>query len=226
VFVAMTLLIGGWYYARNLIGWGYLYPHGLQTHKIMFSMPPGSRDVSDYFRIPIAIWTDPQVLAPGLVYSVWGSTYVTAWFDGHRHFLPTDNGTVTRIGAVILTLALLPTAAFFAGLLRGLRRALRSAGGPDALFLLIVAVTLAGYSIFVWRNPWFPVLKASFLLGLSVPFSYYTSEVLADWTRSGRVRSAAVWVILIALTVAIAGTFTFSELFWNMDHMKKPGVVW
>ena len=225
-FVVTALLIGGWFYARNWIGWGYIYPHGLQTHKIMFTMPPGDRRVSDYLRIPMETWTDPQVLAPGLLRSVWGSTYVTTWFDGHRHFLPTQSRAVTLAGTIILTLALLPTAAFAVGLRRGLKRALRSPRGPDTLFLLIVAITLAGYALFVWRNPWFPVLKASFLLGLSVPFSYYTSEVLADWTRGGRVRSAAVWAILIALSVAIAGTFSFSELFWNMDHMKKPGVVW
>ena len=36
----------------------------------------------------------------------------------------------------------------------------------------------------------------------------------------------AVWSALAILTVLISGTFSFSELFWNMDHMKKPGVVW
>jgi 4-amino-4-deoxy-L-arabinose transferase-like glycosyltransferase len=226
ILVAMTLLVGGWYYARNWIGYGYLYPHGLQTHKIMFTMPPGERTLADYVRVPLTTWTDPQVLDPDLLHSIWGTTYVTLWFDGHRHFLPTDNDRVTRVGTLILLLALLPTAAFAVGLARGLRRALRSPRGPDALFLLIVAITLAGYVLFTWRNPWFPVLKASFLLGLSVPFSFYASEVLADWTRGGKLRSALVWALLIALVVSISATFTFSELFWNIHHMKKPGVVW
>jgi hypothetical protein len=148
------------------------------------------------------------------------------WFDGHRHFLPTDNERVTRVGTLILLLALLPTAAFAAGLVRGLRRARRSPSGPDALLLLIVAITLIGYALFTWRNPWFPVLKASFLLGLSVPFSFYASEVLDAWTRAGGIRSALVWAVLIGLVVSISATFTFSELFWNIHHMKKPGVVW
>ena len=105
-------------------------------------------------------------------------------------------------------------------------RAIRSSAGPDTLFLLMIGITFAGYCAFVWRNPWFVVLKASFMLSLSVPFAYYASEVLADWTRAGRARAGLVWVVLAALIVCVVLTFTSSEQFWNMRHMTKPGVVW
>jgi type VI protein secretion system component VasK len=94
------------------------------------------------------------------------------------------------------------------------------------MLVLSVAITLAGYVLFTWRNPFFAVLKASFVLSLSVPFAYYTSEVLDDWMRRSDANRIAIWTVLTVLTVLISATFTFSELFWNMDHMSKPGVVW
>jgi len=222
----VTMAVGGWYYARNYIGWGYIYPHGLEIHKIMFDMPPGERHIADFFRFPLAVWRDPQALDPDLLRSVWGTTYVSAWFDAYRHFLPTHNVNVTRAGSVILSLALLPTVAFLVGAGRGLRRAVRDASWPDTIFILIIALTLAGYCRFAWKNPWFVVTKASYLLSLSVPFAYYASEVLTDWAHARGWRGAVVWGVLVCLAVAIACAFTFSDLFWSMDPMKKPGVVW
>ncbi len=226
ILVLMTALVGGWYYARNLLQYGYLYPHGLQTHKIMFTMPPGVRHLSDYFYLPLATWTDPQVLHPDLLRSVWGSTFASMWFDGHRVFLPRDVPAVTRAGTFILTLALLPMSALAVGIWRGVKRALTSPKNPDTLFLLIGGITIAGYLYFTWRNPWFVTLKASFLLSLSIPFAFYTSETLDRWLHRKGPGKIVVAGVLIALTLAITCTFTYSEIFWNTHHMTKPGVVW
>lgn len=218
--------VGGWFYVRNWIGWGYLYPHGLEVHQIMFSMPPGQREWLDYLRIPLATWSDPQVLNPDLLRSVWGSTYLTWWFDGHRAFLPTQTPLVSRLGSAILVLALLPSAAAVAGAVRGVQRVLRGAAGPDALLTGLIGLSLAGYVAFTWRNPWFATCKASFLLGLSLPFAYYASETLDDWMRRDARLRLALWCVLAALTALILFTFTSQEVFWSMDHMEKPGVVW
>lgn len=226
VLVLLTVLIGGWFFARNLVEYGYLYPHGLEVHKIMFSMPPGDRQIWDYLRIPLATWTDPQLLHPSLLRSVWGSTFVTMWFDGHRVFLPTNTPVVTHVGTAILLLALLPTAAFAVGFTRGVKRMLRGGRRPDTILILITAITLSAYVLFTWRNPWFAVHKASFMLSLSLPFAYYASAVLDDWTHKNPLIRFAVWSVLAILAVLISGTFSFSELFWNMDHMSKPGVAW
>ena len=199
----VTALVGGWYFARNLIEYGYLYPHGLEPHKIMFKMPPGVRQLWDYLYIPLATWTDSDVRHPDLLRSVWGSTYATMWFDGHRAFLPRDVPAVSRAGTLILTLALLPMSAFAVGLWRGVKRALASPRNPDTLYLLIGGITIAGYILFTWRNPWFVTLKASFLLSLSLPFAFYTSETLDRWLRRGGVGAILVAAILLALTLAI-----------------------
>ena len=90
-------LFGGWYYLWNLYAYGYLYPHGLEVHSVMFRMPPGEREILDYLRFPISTFTDPQLLSPSLLRSVWGSTYVTLWFDGHRSFLPNESAIVRSL---------------------------------------------------------------------------------------------------------------------------------
>lgn len=211
VLLAVALLVGGGWYLRNLLSYGFIYPQDLAVHQIMFVMPPGERELLDYLRVPLATFTDPQLMAPGLLRSVWGSTYVTVWFDGHRHFLPKDGALLQFLGASILLLALLPTAAFAVGLVRGTRRALQSPRAVDTPLLLLVAATLAGYVLFSWQNPWFAVLKGSFLLALAVPFAFYASEVLIRWARPGA-RAALVWSVLGALFLAVTVTFTIGPV--------------
>lgn len=225
--VMSVLAVGGWFFVRNWILYGYLYPHGLEVHRVMFTMPPGVRHLSDYLSFPLAIWTNPQVLDRDLLRSVWGSTYVTAWFDGHRAFLPHGVPLVDRVGGVLLVLGLLPTAAFLVGVVRGARRVLAQRSAADVALLLLIGLTLVGYVLFSWRNPFFAVLKASFLLGLSVPFAFYASEVLDGWIGRGeRVAGRAVMTVLLAGALLVAATFTQSRLLWNMDHMQRPGMVW
>jgi hypothetical protein len=223
IFGTTASLFGGWYYLWNLYAYGYLYPHGLEVHAVMFQMPPGVRGFFDYLWIPVATFADPQLLSPKLLHSIWGSTYVTIWFDGHRSFLPRDSISVTRLGTAMLCLALVPTAAFFVGLSRGARRWMRDASGSDLVLVSLVVATLLGYVVFTWQNPWFAVLKGSFLLGLSVPFSFYASEVLADWTRDRSFRSATVLACLGLLAVLSIGAFTYGVVF---SKLEIPGLEW
>jgi hypothetical protein len=221
----VALLVGGWFYARNRIVYGYFYAQDLPQHARMHTMPPGSRGAADYLRVPLATWTDPQMLNPDLLHSVWGCTYASLWFDAHRHFLPRESAAVTRAGTAILLLALVPSAAFAVGFVRGIRRAL-AAPGPDTVLVLLVLFTLAGYALFTWRNPWFAAVKGSYLLGLSVPFAYYASEVLAGWSRLGGARGIAVWTALGALAISVAAAFTFGGPFWSFEHLEYPGMRW
>jgi hypothetical protein len=223
VFGIAAALVGGWFYARNQALYGYLYPQDLSLHEIMFTMPPGDRELLDYVRIPLDTWRDPQVLSPDLQRSIWGTTYASLYFDGHRHFLQREGEDVKRAGQILLILALVPMLAMFTGLIRGLRRAFREPCGPDTPLLLLVGATLAGFVVFTWNNPWFAAVKASYLLGLCVPFAFYASEGLAKWTEGNRVRSSAVGAILAALFLAVALTFTFGPIFHKTDGL---GLLW
>lgn len=224
VFGLVAVTIGAWPYVRNRIEYGYFYPQSLAVHEIMFSMPPGERSVTDYFRFPLATFSDPPVIAPEMLHSVWGTTYLTLWFDGHRVILPRSEIRVRRVGTLMLLLGLLPTLAFAAGLGRGVRRAVESPGGPDTLMIAIVVLTLAGYVLFTWKNPWYATLKGSYMLGIAAPFALYTSEALADWGKPPPAwRATIVWLALAALLTTSALTFTV-----NLVYTKRegPGFVW
>jgi len=216
-----ALLAGGWFPARSLLATGSPQPIGLPAHVGMLALPPGERALGDYLRVPLATFLDPQLLNPDLLRSVWGSTFATVWFDGHRYFLPREDRAVSWLGGVTLLLALLPTAAFAAGLARGARRLRRARSAADLPLLLLTALTIAGYAFYTWRNPWFVVVKGTSLLGLSLPFSYYASETLADWLR-GRFRRQLA-AALLALAVCVALSCTFDLVF---EKTEVSGLPW
>ena len=221
VLVAVAAVVGGWFYARNLLVYGYLYPQDLAVHAVMFEMPPGERSVLDYVRLPLATFTDPQLLNPDLLHSVWGSTYATLWFDGHRHFLPSSAGAA-RAGTALLVLALLPTAAFFDGALRGALRWWREPTPRDGVLLALLGATLGGYVAFTWSNPWFATLKGSYLLGSSVPFAYYASESLERWAGRSPWPARLVYGALALLFTGVALVFTIGVVFTKADATGLP----
>lgn len=232
VVAIVALLVGGWFYGRNLALYGYIYPQNLATHELMFDMPPGERHVGDYLRVPLATFTDPQVLNEDLLRSIWGSTYVTLWFEGHGHFMPKNEPAVARLGTALLVLALLPTVACVIGFFRGVRRAVEDPRSPDVPMVSLAVLTLLGYVVFTWNNPWFATVKASYLLGISIPFAYFASDVLADWTRttgSERAgdRAVAIWAILAALLALIIAAFTTDIGLWDLTpDGALPGLQW
>ena len=223
LFLGTGLLVSGWYYGWNWVTHGYVYPHGLEAHALMRNMPPGHRELLDYVRFPLSLFTDPQLLDPRLLRSVWGSTFATLWFDGHRHFLPAGGELVGAVGGAMLGLALVPTAAFLLGFGRALLRLLRGAGHGDAPLVLAVLFTAAGYVVFTWQNPWFAVLKGSYLLGLSVPFGVYAGEELVRFVRRGAAARLLAAGSLAALFALTAVTFTQGLVF---EKEEPPGLPW
>ncbi len=223
VLCVVALAVGGWYYARNWFNFGYLYPQSLPVHEVMFTMPPGVRMAADYFRLPLATFTDPQLLAPDLLRSIWGSTYATLWFDGHRMFLPARDPAVSLLGGALLFLALIPSLAFALGIFRGMLRALRAPGSGDLPLLFLIAITLAGYVLFTWQNPTFAVLKGTYLLGLSIPFAFYASEVLSGGLRKAGPSRTGLAVALALLLALVVAACSFGVFF---DKLELAGLHW
>lgn len=221
-FGGAAALLGGWFYLHSLASHGYLYPHGLSVHSMMFDMPPGSRTLIDYLYVPLAAFGPAQASDAPLLHSVWGSFWVSLWFDSHRHFLPLRAPGLGAAAHVLLVLGLVPAAAFAVGLLRGARRALEGSG-PDRLLVGTTVLLLAGFVAFTWRNPWFVTVKASFLLGLSAPYAVYASETLAGWMRAGRRRERTLAAVLALSCAASAVTFSYHAVFRKAE---LPGTEW
>jgi hypothetical protein len=223
ILVAVALVVGGWFYAHNWLEYGYIYPHRLDAHAVMGTMPPGSRTLADYVRVPLATFTDPRMLSPDLLHSVWGTTFVTLWFDGHRHFLPRSDAEVLDIARTLVALGVVPFLAFAWGVVRAARRLREGANGIDPILLSLLALTLVSFAAFTWRNPWFATVKASHMLGLCIPFAYYASDALSAWTRPDRWSRVPVLIAVGLLIFMTAIVFTHGLAFVKADD---PGMQW
>ena len=87
----------------------------------------------------------------------------------------------------------------------------------------MTVLSIAGYIFFTYNNPWFATLKAGSLLGLSIPFAWWSSQTLARWiSRPGLLRwTVVVW--LATLGIAVTLTFTTGLIFEKIDG---PGLPW
>ncbi len=222
VFAGTAGLAGGWFTLRSWWLYGYLYPHGLPAHQVMFEMPPGSRSLFDYLYVPFSVFWNPNPLAPDLLHSVWGTTYASIWFDAHAHFLPTTG--VAAVASLLLLLGSIPTAAFLVGFVRRLREAAFGGGSPStALLVGYAGVVLAGYVAFTWRNPWFVTVKGSFLLSLLLPYAWWTSDTLDRWFAKGKAVRALLGTLLCVLFLLVHFVFAYDVWF---EKNEFPGLQW
>ena len=216
---ALALAIAAPYYARNLIAFGTPfelsrgYPLVAEVER---GQPPGARSWRDFARISPKIFSDPNPLAPHMYRSVWGSAYVNLWADLYRESdvaraLEAEREERRSTRALAL-LGLLPSGLALAGcwlalrdLARGRRRALWTAS------LLLSAATLGSFGLFAWRVPIWSALKASYLLGLSLPFALFLCRAIEELLGGGRRRTCAALsaglaaVALAASAVAVDG---------------------
>jgi tetratricopeptide (TPR) repeat protein len=172
--------------------------------------PPGVRRLRDFVTLTPRVFSDPNPLAPHMYRSVWGSVYVNVWADLYRESdvaraLEAEREERRSTTALAL-LGLLPSGLALAGaglalrdLMRGRRRALWTAP------LLLSAATLVSFGLFAWRVPIWSALKASYLLGLSLPFALFLCRAVEELMERGRRRTCAALAAGLA-TVAVAAS--------------------
>ncbi len=210
---ALALAIAAPYYARNLVAFGTPfelsrgYPLVAEVER---DQPPGARGWRDFTRLSTRIFSDPNPLAPHMYRSVWGSVYVNVWADLYRESdvsraLEAEREERRSTTALAL-LGLLPSGLALAGaglalrdLMRGRRRALWTAP------LLLSVFTLGSFGLFAWRVPIWSALKASYLLGLSLPFALFLCRAVEELMERGRRRACAALAAGLA-AVAIASS--------------------
>src|SRR5262245_10777147 len=179
VLAATALVLASPYYARNLRAFGTPFQLSRAfplVARVERDQPPGRREVLDYLRFPPALFLDPNPLAPHLLRSVWGSAYLNVWADTYRESdveraLEAERGE-RRATTWMALLGLLPTALAGSGALLAARDARRGRRRDVYLPLAVQALAALGaFVAFTWRVPLWSALKASYLLGLSLPFA-------------------------------------------------------
>ncbi len=211
VVAAVGLAISAPYYARNLAAFGTPFQLSRDfplVAAVEREQPPGRRSPLDYLRLPPAIFRDPNPLAPHLLGSVWGSVYLNVWADSYRESDVAraleaereERRSTTRMAL----LGLGPTALAGFGAALAARDARRGRRRELVLPLAVqAAASLAAFAVFSWRVPLWSALKASYLLGLSLPFALALARGVeaCEGARSRALR-AIVAVTLIGVAVA------------------------
>jgi tetratricopeptide (TPR) repeat protein len=213
---AIALVIASPYYARNLRAFGTPfelsrgYPLIAQVEG---DQPPGVRRVSDYLRISPKMFHDPNPLAPHLLRSVWSAAYLNVWADTYRESdveraLAAERGAPASATWMPL-LGLVPTAFAFVGVWLGLRDVLRGRRRPVYLpMLLLAGASVASFVLFTWRVPIWSAVKASYLLGLSLPYGVFLARAVEALSQRGPAAARFAPAGAVALVAAAAGVST------------------
>jgi len=204
--VAAAVLAGP-FYLRNLIEFGTPFRMSRAdplVADVERDQPPGERSWRDFVSLSPALFSDPDPRADHLLHSVWGTLYVTAWTDTRwirddvtprtRDRVALAGRSLVALGSVPTALALLGAGAFLVDLRRGRRR------GVARPLLVCCALTLASVVAFAIQVPTYAALKASYLLGLSVPFGVFVARATALLAERSRwlAVAAAAGVVLAA----------------------------
>ncbi len=217
VIVSIALLLSGPYYLRNIIEFGTPFQlsrdFALVT-SVERDQPPGKRGWRDFVSFPAATFSDPNPLAPHLLSAVWPSVYLNTWANTMRES-DVSRALEAELGARPSTtwmaiLGLFPSALALLGAGLAVRDILRGRRRPIYVPLLIqVVASLAAFALFSWHVPIWSALKASYLLGLSLPVAIFIArgvEALlarpALWQRV----VAPLGLAVVCLAAAIVGT--------------------
>ncbi|MEE8476379.1 MAG: hypothetical protein V3T01_13545 [Myxococcota bacterium] len=230
----VALAVASPYYARNLATFGMPFQLSRDfplVTQVEIDQPPGSRGWIDYVAVSPRLFSDPNPLARHMLHSVWGTVYLNVWADSYRESdvaraLEAEREE-RRSSSVMAALGLGPLALALAGALlaaRDVRRGRRRA--TYVPLLVLSAVVIGAFAGFAWRVPIWSALKASYLLGLSLPYAVFiarVAEFLASrpslWLRAAT--PAVVGVVgLVASVVAAPGL-----ILPNRAHAPATGAV-
>jgi Tfp pilus assembly protein PilF len=209
--VACTLALP--YYARNVRAFGTPfelsrgYPLIAQVEA---DQPPGVRGVSDYLRISPKMFDDPNPLAPHLLNSIWSTVYLNVWADIYRESdverALLSERTTPAMTTWLPLLGLVPTVLAGLGVLLALRDVRLGRRRAEYIpMLLLASATVVSFVFFTWRVPIWSAVKASYLLGLSLPYGVFLARAVEGLSQRGPGWWRPFPATAVALVAAAAG---------------------
>lgn len=209
VLAGVALLLALPYYQRNVIAFGTPFQLSRDfplVAQVEADQRPGRRGVADFVAFPVDVFTNPDPQAPPMLESVWGTAYANVWADVFRESDTARAITQPHSSGWMAAAGLLPTGLFAFGVGLALRdvRAGRSRAALGVL-LLHGGLCLAAFAVFAWRVPIWSALKASYLLGLSLPFAVFVCRGLLGVAAQARAAAAGVVLALAGIGCAAAG---------------------
>ncbi len=217
--LAATMLLCGWFYARNLARFGN--PLAMSrgffvVEHVENAFPKGARDWPAYISFDPQIFADVTYQEPPLIDSVWSGAFAGTWFEvvGTSVFAKAaDNPDVRRAGRLLLALGTVPSLIVLIGIGTALTRLVRYGWSPVIVpVLLLFLLVVAQFVIHTHRVPVFTAVKASYMLPAIVPFSFWFAlgiDALRRWRRARN----AVLAGCALLLVVIVPVFTYQLVF-------------
>jgi tetratricopeptide (TPR) repeat protein len=156
------------------------------------------------------MFRDPNPLAPHLLNSIWSTAYLNVWADIYRESdverALLSERTTPALATWLPLLGLLPTVLAGLGALLALRDVRR--GRRRAVYipmLLLASATVASFVLFTWQVPIWSAVKASYLLGLSLPYGVFLARAVESLTRRGPGWWRPLPATAVALVAVVAG---------------------
>lgn len=179
----VALLISGPFFIRNLVEYGTPSRLGTdfpETSRLEHLQPPGGRSWLDFVYVPLDLLGNLRPDREPLVHSVWGSAYAHTWADLRGGWKEIRNQQTIRRGRqLLILLGLGPTLMALLGSWLALRDIAK--GRRRAIYVplfSISAVSLLAFGWFAISVPHFSALKATYLLGLTLPFAAFLARAL------------------------------------------------
>jgi hypothetical protein len=201
-----ALIVSGWYYGRNWLLFGKLFVGGWDPSRgLLWWQDPGYRTPWQMASVGRSLF---QPVHAGF-YSIWDGFYATLWLDGNMCAVNTNESLPPWNYVFLLAApwpALLLSATFAAGLLRGLRcrddvlrHALQLAGGSLLLYL-------AAFALLALDVPAFSQAKASYTLGLTPAYAVLGVAGI-DLLPANRLLRTAALAFVVCWSVLAYGAY-------------------
>ncbi len=179
-----------------------------QVAELERRQPPGERSWIDLVYVPAAIFSDSHPKAPHMLHSIWGTVYAQMWSDPRGRvefaFRAVKRRSWDRARRVGVVMGLLPTILALLGgglaakdVWRGRRRQVY------VPLLCLSAITSGAFAWFAFAAPQFSALKASYLLGLTIPYGVFMARSF-ETMRSSAVRRVAMSIVIGVAVVCLA----------------------
>jgi tetratricopeptide (TPR) repeat protein len=233
VLAAVVVILAGPFYARNFERYGTPFRMNRDyalTADVEETQAPGSRSWRDFVAVSPKLLSDPRPGADHLLHSVWGSAYVNAWVDARALWnrLPDPEAErLRRARIAMIWLGLLPTALAILGAIAAigdLRRGRRVAGYLP--LLVFAALALFAFAVFSVRVPRISALKASYLMGLSLPYGVFVARGVEALARGrGRAFAVAGCVAVVVPAVAAGVIYRVGGVHPTRNHGRALGAV-
>jgi len=202
-FGVTALVLSGWYYLRNIMLFGMLFPINGTREFFFYKQTPGYRDWN-FYTDPLALLINNPLSKQNIYESFLAAAYSTFWHDGQHLFVSGGSVDVPEV-MTLMALALMPTVLLLWGMASAIRKAFTDPSRSSAFYSSAIAAVTAAVAAFVlvtFNYPFYSITKAHYLLNTLPLIAVFLGLGFGSlFERSGRFL-AVVWTgVLCGLIV-------------------------